>query len=144
MTLIQMRMARRPRKLKTVAKLTSKPVLKERKLATKNLTLTAKPATRRRKQLMIVIPKLMNAVIKKILKKNVTPRTLNVNKRRTAILRILIVNWKRKTAIPRRTLIVYWTRKTAIPRRTLIVYWTRKTMNVILNIKIANLRRKLH
>jgi hypothetical protein len=130
MTLIQMRMARRPRKLKTVAKLTSKPVLKERKLATKNLTLTAKPATRRRKQLMIVIPKLMNAVIKKILKKNVTPRTLNVNKRRTAI--------------PRRTLIVNWTRKTAIPRRTLIVYWTRKTMNVILNMKIANLRRKLH
>jgi hypothetical protein len=129
MTLIQMRMARRPRKLKTVAKLTSKPVLKERKLATKNLTLTAKLATRRRKQLMIVIPKLMNAVIKKILKKNVTPRTLNVNKRRTAILRILIVNWKRKTAIP---------------RRTLIVYWTRKTMNVILNMKIANLRRKLH
>lgn len=115
MTLIQMRMARRPRKLKTVAKLTSKPVLKERKLATKNLTLTAKLATRRRKQLMIVIPKLMNAVIKKILKKNVTPRTLNVNKRRTAI-----------------------------PRRTLIVYWTRKTMNVILNMKIANLRRKLH
>ena len=130
MTLIQLRMARRPRKLKTVATLTSKPVLKERKLATKNLTLTAKPATRRRKLLMIVIPKLMNAVIKKILKKNVTPRTLNVNKRRTAI--------------PRRTLIVNWTRKTAIPRRTLIVYWTRKTMNVILNMKIANLRRKLH
>ena len=115
MTLIQLRMARRPRKLKKVGTLTSKPVLKERKLATKNLTLTAKPATRRRKLLMIVIPKLMNAVIKKILKKNVTPRTLNVNKRRTAI-----------------------------PRRTLIVYWTRKTMNVILNMKIANLRRKLH
>ena len=130
MTLIQLRIARRPPKLKTLARLTSKPVLKERKLATKNLTLTAKPATRKRKQLMIVIPKLMNAVIKKILKKNVTPRTLNVNKRRTAI--------------PRRTLIVNWTRKTAIPRRTLIVYWTWKTMNVILNMKIANLRRKLH